>query len=86
MESSKAAGKFGKGNEGGLSAEDLFDIMELWNCLGMLLQPFQGRTVHAREFGVFDDTEVRGGDIDGEEMMLGKFASIIITTVANRCR
>lgn len=63
---------FAKGNEGGLSAEQLFDMMELWNCLGVLLQGFQGRTAEARKFGIYDDSEIRGGDIDGEEMMLGK--------------
>jgi hypothetical protein len=62
---------FAKGNEGGLTAEQLFDMMELWNCLGVLLQGFEGRTAQAREYGIFDNTDVRGGDIDGEEMMLG---------------
>ena len=63
---------FAKGNEGGLTAEQLFDMMELWNCLGVLLQGFQSHTAEARKFGIYDDTEIRGGDIDGEEMMLGK--------------
>jgi hypothetical protein len=62
---------FAKGNEGGLSAEQLFDMMELWTCLGVLLQGLQGRTAQAREYGFYDNTEVRGGDIDGEETMLG---------------
>lgn len=62
---------FAKGNEGGLTAEQLFDMMELWNCLGVLLQPIGGRTIQAREFGVYENTDVRGGDIDGEEIMLG---------------
>jgi hypothetical protein len=62
---------FGKGNEGGLSAEQLFDMMELWNCLSVLLQSFEGRTVQARQAGIYDNTDVGGGDIDGEEMMLG---------------
>lgn len=65
---------FAIGNEGGLSAEQLFDMMELWNCLGVLLQGFQSRTAEARKFGIYDDTEIRGGDIDGEELMLGKSA------------
>jgi hypothetical protein len=63
---------FARGNEGGLTAEQLFDMMEMWNCLGVLLQGFQGRTAEARQFGVFDKTDVRGGDIDGEELMLGR--------------
>ena len=67
---------FAKGNEDGLSAEQLFDMMELWNCLGVLLQPIEGRTIQAREYGIYDNTNVRGGDIDGEEMMLGKDLSL----------
>ena len=63
---------FAKGNEGGLSAEQLFDMMELWNCLGVLLQGFQNRTAEARKHGIYDETEIRGGDIDGEEYMLGE--------------
>jgi len=62
---------FAKGNGDGLSAEQLFDMMELWNCLGVLLQPIEGRTIQAREHGIYDNTNVRGGDIDGEEMLLG---------------
>jgi hypothetical protein len=62
---------FAKGNEDGLTAEQLFDMMELWNCLGVLLQGFEGRTAQAREYGIYDNTDIRGGDIDGEEAMLG---------------
>lgn len=64
---------FAKGNEGGLTAEELFDMMELWNCLAVLLQSFTGRTIQAREYGLYENTGIRGGDIDGEERMLGKF-------------
>jgi hypothetical protein len=67
---------FAKGNKGGLSAEQLFDMMELWNCLGVLLQSFEGRTVQARQAGIYDNTDVGGGDIDGEEMMLGMRPSV----------
>lgn len=77
---------FAKGNEGGLSAEQLFDMMELWNCLGVLLQPIEGRTIQAREYGIYENTMVRGGDIDGEEMMLGKCCDDIQLQVANGIR
>jgi hypothetical protein len=66
---------FAKGNGDGLTAEQLFDMMELWGCLGALLHDFSDntalRTAQARECGVYDKTEIRGGDIDGEESMLG---------------
>ncbi|KAJ4297822.1 hypothetical protein N0V90_005718 [Kalmusia sp. IMI 367209] len=70
---------FAKGNEDGLSAEQLFDMMELWNCLGVLLQPIEGRTIQAREYGIYDNTNVRGGDIDGEEMMLDEWYYYLLT-------
>lgn len=63
---------FARGNGDGLNAEQLFDMMELWNCLGVLLQGFAGRTDEARAAGIYDNTGVGGGDIDGEETMLGK--------------
>lgn len=70
---------FAKGNEGGLTAEQLFDMMELWNCLGVLLQGFEGHTAQAREYGIYDNTDIRGGDIDGEDMMLGtSFSNLLI--------
>jgi hypothetical protein len=70
---------FALGNEGGLTAEQLYDMIELWNCLGVLLQPFEGRTIQAREYGVYDNTDVRGGDIDGEEMMLDEWYYYLLT-------
>jgi hypothetical protein len=69
---------FAKGNGDGLTAEQLFDMMELWNCLGVLLHVFADRTAlrtaQARQYGVFDSTDIEGGDIDGEEAMLGMFS------------
>lgn len=62
---------FAKGNAGGLTAEQLYDMTELWNCLGVLIQGIYGRAVEARQYGVFDRTDIEGGDIDGEEAMLG---------------
>lgn len=70
---------FAKGNAGGLTAEELFDMMELWNCLGVLLQGFEGRTAQAREHGIYDNTEIRGGDIDGEESMLDEWCYYLLT-------
>jgi hypothetical protein len=66
---------FGLGNrDDGLTAEELYDVTEMWNCVRAISQGVIGRTEQARQYGVFDDTDVRGGDIDGEEIMLGKFA------------
>ena len=62
---------FAKGNSGGLSAEELYDILEMWNCLSKVTGGLIGQTQQARQFGVYDETEILGGDIDGEEAMLG---------------
>ncbi|CBX93326.1 hypothetical protein IAQ61_009036 [Plenodomus lingam] len=70
---------FAQGNEGGLTAEQLFDMMELWNCLGVLLQGFAGKTPEARQAGVFEPTHVRGGDIDGEWAMLDEWCNYLLT-------
>ena len=66
-----ASEHFGLGNHGGLSAEELYDMTEMWNCLNHITQTIIGRTAEARQYGVYDSTEIRGGDIDGEETMLG---------------
>jgi hypothetical protein len=70
---------YGQGNPNGLSAEQLFDIDELWNCLRAISQSVVGRTDQARQFGVFDNTDIRGGDIDGEEVMLEEWHSYLLT-------
>ncbi|EON66452.1 hypothetical protein W97_05550 [Coniosporium apollinis CBS 100218] len=70
---------FAKGNAGGLTAEQLYDMTELWNCLGVLIQGIYGRAVEARQYGVFDRTDIEGGDIDGEEAMLEEWCSYLLT-------
>lgn len=74
-----ASDTFGRGNRGGLSAEELYDMIELWNCLIVLLQGSEGQTALAREYGVYDSTDVRGGDIDGEELMLEEWHHYLMT-------
>jgi hypothetical protein len=65
---------FGQSNLGGITAEELYDVTELWTCLDVLLQGIDGRTEQARQYGIYDCTDVLGGDIDGEERMAGKFS------------
>ena len=66
---------FGRGNAGGLSAEDLYDMTEIWTCLGVLVRGFQGRRQEAREYGIFDNADVTPGDVEKEDAVLGKPAS-----------
>ncbi|KAK8168828.1 hypothetical protein BKA80DRAFT_268037 [Phyllosticta citrichinensis] len=74
-----ASDHFAKGNPGGMSAEELYDMTEIWTCLGVLLSGLEGRTAQAREYGVFELTDIRGGDIDGEERMLDEWIYFLLT-------
>lgn len=62
---------FGRGNCGGLSAEELYDMTEIWTCLGVLVSGYQGKREMAREFGVFEDSDIPVGDVQREDSMLG---------------
>ncbi len=64
---------FGHGNEGGLSAEDMYDMNEIWTCLGVLVRGFQGKRQEARDYGVFDNADITGGDVEAEDAVLGTF-------------
>ncbi|OCL15398.1 hypothetical protein AOQ84DRAFT_329475 [Glonium stellatum] len=70
---------FAKGNENGLSAEQLYDMTELWTCLGVLLQGFEGRIEQARQHGLYEHTNILGGDIDGEEVLLDEWYHYLLT-------
>ncbi|KAF2136547.1 uncharacterized protein K452DRAFT_292272 [Aplosporella prunicola CBS 121167] len=74
-----ASEHFAMGNPGGLSAEQLYDMTEVWTCLGVLVSVLEGHSDQARRYGVFDATDVRGGDIDGEEFMLQEWMYYILT-------
>ena len=62
---------FGHGNVGGLSAEELYDMTEIWTCLGVLVRGFQGKRQEARDYGIFQNIDVAAGDIEKEDSVLG---------------
>ena len=63
---------FGYGNADGLSAEELYDMTEIWTCMGVLVRGFQGKREEAREYGVFDNAEdLAEGDVEAEDALLG---------------
>ncbi|KAI9697408.1 MAG: hypothetical protein M1836_004686 [Candelina mexicana] len=70
---------FGRGNTGGLTAEELYDMTEIWNCLGVLIRGFQGKREQAREFGVFDNTGIAEGDLEKEDAMLEEWHYYLLT-------
>lgn len=76
---------FGKGNAGGLSAEDLYDMTEIWTCLGVLVRGFQGKRQEARDFGIFQNADIIAGDVEQEDSVLGTFTvhSLILPMTNN---
>ncbi|KAG9852008.1 hypothetical protein KCU68_g3832, partial [Aureobasidium melanogenum] len=53
---------FAAGNGCGLSAEQLYDMSEMWECLHALIQPYQEVTSKAQSCGIFRHTN--GGSTD----------------------
>lgn len=65
---------FARGNSAtGLSANQLYDMTEIWTCLGVLLQPLHGKCVEARNAGIFQGLDIPEGDTVREETALGKW-------------
>lgn len=62
---------FGEGNEG-LTAEDLYDMTEIWTCLGVLVRGFHGKRQEARDYGVFENKDITVGDVEKEDVVLGQ--------------
>lgn len=56
---SYSSDSFGRGNHGGLSTAQLYDMMEMWNCLEALLAGLQGATriEQARDNGIFAEQD-----------------------------
>ncbi|KAL4976464.1 hypothetical protein BDW66DRAFT_166437 [Aspergillus desertorum] len=69
---------FGRGNPGGLSHSQLYDMTEIWTCLGVLLQPIHGNCEAARKVGVFNG-HVADKDSVKEEETLEEWTSYILT-------
>ena len=65
---------FAGGNPRGLSADELFDMLEMWNSIKTLLSSIQGAHVvrTARQHGVFDGHNVVESDEKRERLILGK--------------
>ena len=62
---------FARGNGNGLTAEELYDMTEIWTCLGVLVRGFHGKREEAREFGIFESANIAPGDVEKEDATLG---------------
>ncbi|KAL4794434.1 hypothetical protein BDV19DRAFT_365025 [Aspergillus venezuelensis] len=70
---------FGRGNKGGLSHAQIYDMTEIWTCLGVLLQPIHDKCEEARKAGVFNGHDVPAKDPAKEEAALEEWTSYILT-------
>ncbi|RAO65061.1 uncharacterized protein BHQ10_001073 [Talaromyces amestolkiae] len=70
---------FGDGNRDGLTCNQLYDMLEIWNCLGTLVQGFNRECKDARVAGIFDGLDIPVGDIAKEEAMLEEWTHYILT-------
>ncbi|KAF2155646.1 hypothetical protein K461DRAFT_274664 [Myriangium duriaei CBS 260.36] len=70
---------FGQCNRNRLSSDDLYDMMEMWNCLAALLQTYVGKTSQARIHGVFDSCRIKRGDIEAEAVALEEWMCHILS-------
>lgn len=70
---------FGDGNGDGLTCNQLYDMLEIWNCLGTLVQGFNRECKDARVAGIFDGLDISVGDISKEEAMLEEWTHYILT-------
>lgn len=74
-----ASEHFGRGNGGGLTAAELCDMTEMWNCLRMISQDILGETKLAQEFEVFGPVRIPSGVEHNEEAILEEWHSYILT-------
>ncbi|KAI9838767.1 MAG: hypothetical protein M1837_002333 [Sclerophora amabilis] len=70
---------FAMGNAGGLSPGELWDMMEIWTCLGTLVEGFFGKCDLAREYGIFDNLNIAEGDVEKEGAMLEEWVFYILS-------
>jgi hypothetical protein len=68
---------FGLGNGSGLSKSELYDMIELWTCLSVLVQTFHGRTKEARAAGIYANCKVDASR--DEELLLEEWTWYLLT-------
>lgn len=70
---------FAKGNESGLVAQQLYDMIEIWACLSALLQGYQGRVNEAWNADIFCECDVNKGDFEREHHLLEEWTCYLLT-------
>lgn len=70
---------FAQSNFGGLTLDELFDMLEMWSCIQTLLSSMQGIHMRytARQYGIFDGHDIKEGDESQEQFVLGRHHPLI---------
>ncbi|MCJ1437801.1 hypothetical protein MMC27_007188 [Xylographa pallens] len=70
---------FARGNRNGLTTDELYDMTEIWTCLGVLVRGYQGKRDQAREFGIFAGANIAPGDIERENAAIEEWTYHLLT-------
>ena len=70
---------FATGNAGGLSAQQLYDMTEIWSCLTTILSGYHGRTEQARQSGVLNGCDITGGYVESEGEAVEEWTAYLLT-------
>jgi len=70
---------FAAGNGSGLSAEQLYDMLEIWRCLFALMQPYQGETAKAHTSGIFRPIGEHIGNPTVQSRIIEEWISYILS-------
>ncbi|KAI4761840.1 hypothetical protein E4T52_11746 [Aureobasidium sp. EXF-3400] len=70
---------FAAGNGSGLSAEQLYDMLEIWSCLYTLMQPYEGETEKAHSCGLFRPVDEHVGHPEVQSRVIEEWISYILS-------
>ncbi|KAJ6134096.1 hypothetical protein N7523_000418 [Penicillium sp. IBT 18751x] len=70
---------FARGNCGGLSQNEMYYMIEIWTCLGVLLQDMHAKIADARAVGILDGMCITEGDTAQEASAIEEWTSYILT-------
>jgi hypothetical protein len=70
---------FAAGNGSGLSAEQLYDMLEIWGCLYALMQPYQEETEKAHSCGIFRPIGEHVGNPTVQSRVIEEWISYILS-------
>ncbi|KAI5267795.1 hypothetical protein E4T47_07924 [Aureobasidium subglaciale] len=70
---------FAAGNMSGLSAEQLYDMLEIWECLYSLMQHYEGETTKAQNCGIFRHTGGQFADPSAQDRVIEEWIAYILS-------